>query len=101
MSENNGGGGKFVGFLAFFVTMFAAVLYLMAMVLSFFDISSGIIASMQSIASVMMILLVSVTGWRYVKTKSLAWKLVYVFVLLAVVASVIVPAVMKFIPAAE
>lgn len=95
MSDNNGGGGKFVGFLAFLVTMFAAVLYLVAMVLSFFDISSGVIASMQSIASVLMIIIVSSIGWRYVKTKSFAWKLTYVIVLLAVVASVVVPVALQ------
>lgn len=99
MSDNNGGGGKFVGFIAFVVTMFAAVLYLVAMILSFLNISSGVIASMQSIASVIMICMVSGTGWRYVKTKKLAWKLIYILILLAVVASVVVPLVLQLLPA--
>ena len=96
MSDNNGNGGKFVGFLAFVVTMFAAILYLVAMALSFFEIDVKIVDTLQSIATVIMIVIVSVTGWRYVKTKSIAWKLIYVLVLVAVVSSVVIPVALQF-----
>ena len=99
MGDNNGKGGSFVGFLAFLVTMFAAILYLVAMALSFFEIDVKIIDTLQSVASVIMICIVSVTGWRFVKTKSTPWKLVYILVLLAVVASVVIPVALQFIPA--
>ena len=93
----NGLGGRFWGFLAFLVTMFAAVLYLLAMVLGFFDISSALINSMQSVASVIMICIVSVFGWRFVKSRSLTWRLLYVLLILAVVASVVVPPVIEIV----
>lgn len=96
MSENNRNGGNFVGFLAFLVTMFAAILYLVAMALSFFEIDVKIIDTLQSIATVIMIVIVSVTGWRYVKTKSIAWKLIYILVLVAVVSSVVIPVALQF-----
>lgn len=88
--------GGFLSFLAFCVTMFAAVLYLIAMVLSFLEMEFAIINTMQSVASVLMICIVSTMGWRYVKTKSFTWKLVYTLILLAVVASVVVPVVLQF-----
>ena len=94
MSDNNGRGGRFVGFIAFLVTMIAALLYLTSLVFSFVNIDSTsfpIFETLKSVAEVMLIVIVSVIGWRYVKTKHLAWKLIYVFVLLAVVASVVVP----------
>lgn len=101
MSDNNGG-GRFVGFLAFLVTMLAATLYLVSMVLSFFDIPDfPWFETLQSVASVIMIVIVSITGWRYVKTKAIAWKLVYVFVLLTVVASVVVPIALKIVAAQQ
>ena len=98
MSDNNGNGGSFVGFLAFLVTMFAAVLYLVAMSLSFFDIDVKIIDTLQSVASVIMICIVSIIGWRFVKTRSLVWKTIYILVLVAVVASVVIPVAVQFIP---
>ena len=98
MNDNNGRGSKFVGFLAFLVTMFAAVLYLAALVFNFVNISSTnfpIFQTLTSVAEVLLIVSVSVTGWKYVKTKKLAWKLIYAFVLLAVVATMVVPFVVN------
>ena len=101
MSENNGG-GRFVGFLAFLVTMIAATLYLVSMALSFFDIPNfPWFETLQSIATVIMIVIVSIIGWRYIKTKATAWKLVYFFVLLTVVASVVVPLALKIVAAQQ
>ena len=98
-NNNNKRGGSFVGFLAFLVTMFAALLYLVAMSLSFFDIDIKIIDTLQSVASVIMICIVSITGWRFVKTRNAVWKTIYILVLLAVVASVVIPVALQFIPA--
>ena len=97
MRDNNNGGGV-LGFLAFLATMFAAVLYLTSLVLSFLDVNLTVFETLQSIATVIMICIVSITGWRYVRSKSLVWRLIYVLILLAVVASVIVPVVIKYIP---
>ncbi|MCH5156838.1 MAG: hypothetical protein J1G02_03055 [Clostridiales bacterium] len=101
MSDPNNRGGKFVGFLAFCVTMFAAILYLVSFVLSFWNIYDNTIAVMQSVASVIMICIVSIVGWRFVKTRNIIWKTIYIIVLLAVVASVVIPVCLQFIPAAE
>ena len=101
MSDNNGRGGRFWGFLAFLVTMFAAVLYLVAMILGFLEISSAVISSMQSVASVIMICIVSVFGWRFIKHRSITWKLLYVLLILAVVASVAVPPIVEIIKAKQ
>ena len=100
MSDPNGGGGSFKSFLAFCITMFAAVLYLLSFVLSFWNISNNTITILSSVATVILICIVSVTGWRFIKTKSTPWKLTYILVLLAVVASVVVPVILQ-ITAAE
>lgn len=96
MSDNGNRGGSFWGFLAFVVTMFAAVLYLLSFVLSFWEIDVKVIDTLSSVASVIMICIVSVFGWRFIKRRSLTWRLLYVFLLLAVVASVVVPVVLQF-----
>ena len=97
--NNNRPGGSFVGFLAFCVTMFAAILYLVSFVLSFWNIYDNTIAVMQSVASVIMIVIVSIIGWRFVKTRNSVWKTIYIVLLVAVVASVVIPVVLQFIPA--
>ena len=99
--SDNGRGGRFWGFLAFLVTMFAAVLYLVAMVLKLLDISIAVIGTMQSVATVILICIVSVFGWRFVKSRSLSWRLLYVLLILAVVASVVVPPIVEIVKAQQ
>ena len=99
--SDNGRGGSFWGFLAFIVTMFAAILYLVAMVLKFLDISIAVIGTMQSVATVILICIVSVFGWRFIKHRSLTWRLLYVVLILAVVASVVVPPILEIVAAKQ
>ena len=100
-SNNGRGGGSFVGFLAFCVTMFAAALYLVSFVLSFWDIRAEVIDTMFRVATVLLICTVSIIGWRFVKSRSAVWKAIYLLVLLAVVASVAVPIALQYLAAPQ
>ena len=60
-------GGGFLGFLAFLVTIFAAVLYLIALILDFINVSiPTVIDTMRSVASMITMRIVGMLGWKFV-----------------------------------
>ena len=91
--------GGFLGFISFLVALFASVLYIVAMVLKFLDVQVGVIGTLQSVATVIMICIVFVLGWRFVKNRSAFLKVIYVLLVLVVIASVTVPIVLDNLPA--
>ena len=46
---------------------------------------------LQGIATAIMIVIVAILAWRYVRAKQMVWKVLYVICLLIVVAGIIVP----------
>lgn len=97
--RNERKGGGFLGFVAFLVTIFAAVLYLVALILQFIEVNvPQVIETMRLVASTITICIVGILGWRFVKYRAKWCKLLYVLLILAVVACVIVPIVLQYIP---
>ena len=69
----------------------AALLYLVAMILSLVGVDAIAVTVLQNIAIAIMIVIVAILAWRYVRSKPTVWKVLYVFILLVVIACIIVP----------
>ena len=69
----------------------AALLYLVAMILSLVGVNAIAVTVLQNIAMAAMVVIVAILAWRYVRSKPTVWKVLYVFILLVVIACVIVP----------
>ena len=69
----------------------AALLYLVAMILSLVDVDAIAVTALQNIAMAAMVVIVAILAWRYVRSKPTVWKVLYVFILLVVIACIIVP----------
>ncbi len=75
-------------------TIFAvALLYVVSLILSVCGVNFKIVSALQGVATAIMIVIVAILAWRYVKPKQFVWKMLYVICLLLVVAGVIVPLV--------
>ena len=71
------------------VTFLSAV----ALVLSACGVNSKVVSALQGVATAIMIIIVSILAWRYVRPKPFVWKVLYVICLLIVIAGIIVPLV--------
>ena len=69
----------------------AALLYLVAMILSLVGVNAIAVTVLQNIAMAAMVVIVAILAWRYVRSKPTVWKVLYVFILLVVIACIIVP----------
>ncbi len=90
--------GGVLGFVAFLVTIFAAVLYLVALILQFIHVTVPVIDTMRSVASMLTICIVALLGWKFVKRRATWCKVLYVLLVLAVVVCVVLPIVLHYIP---
>ncbi len=90
--------GGLLGFLAFLVTIFAAVLYLVALILDFIDVNRPkLIDTMRSVASTVTMCIVGLLGWKFVRYRSTWCKVLYAVLILIVVACVAVPMVIELV----
>ena len=71
-----------------------ALLYVVSLVLSCVGISLQIVGALQGVATAIMIIIVSILAWRYVRAKQMVWKVLYVLCLLLVLAGIVVPLVL-------
>jgi len=79
--------------ISFWTIVTVTILYLVALVLSACGINARIVGALQGVATAIMILIVSVLAWRFVRSKALVWKILYVICLLVVLAGIVVPLV--------
>ncbi len=77
--------------ISFWVIVAVTFLYAVAMVLSAVGVSATVVTILQNIAMAIMIVIVSILAWRYVRSKPTIWKVLYVLCLLIVIAAIIVP----------
>ncbi len=92
--KSNSGGSKWgINKLSFWLIAITAILYLVAMILSLCGINAAIVSALQSVASAIMICVVAVLAWRYVKSKPTVWKVLYFVVLLVVLVGIVIPLV--------
>lgn len=78
--------------LSFYLIVATAVLYLVAMILSCVGLS-GPVHILQGIANAIMICVVAVLAYRYVRNKPTVWLVLYIVVLLVVLVGIVVPAI--------
>lgn len=91
--KSSGGSGISLNKVSFWLIAVTAVLYLVAMILHFF-IDPIIVTALQSVATAIMIIVVAILAWRYVRTKPLVWKILYIVCLLVVIIGIVIPLVL-------
>ncbi|MGN0767911.1 MAG: hypothetical protein ACI4M8_01010 [Christensenellales bacterium] len=92
--KSSGGSGISLNKVSFWLIAVTAVLYLVAMILHLVGLNSVIVAALQSIATAIMIIVVAILAWRYVRTKPLVWKILYIVCLLVVIIGIVIPLVL-------
>ena len=80
--------------VSFWTLTVTAILYLVALILGFFDINLVIVSALKAVAAAVAICIVAVNAWRYVKGKNVVWKILYFVVLLVVLAGIVLPLVL-------
>ncbi len=79
--------------ISFWTIVAATFLYAVALILAACKVSATAVSVLQNIATAVMIVIVSILAWRYVRPKQMVWKVLYVICLLIVIAGIIVPLV--------
>ena len=82
--------------ISFWTIVAVTFLYAVALVLSAIG-GDGLMTAvrvLQGVATAIMIIIVAILAWRYVRPKPMVWKVLYIICLLIVVAGIIVPLVL-------
>ena len=79
--------------ISFWTIVAATLLYAIAMILSACGINFKVVSALQGVATAIMIIIVSILAWRYVRPKQMVWKVLYIICLLIVIEGIIVPLV--------
>lgn len=79
--------------ISFWTIVAVTIIYAISIVLSAIGGNALMTATriMQGIATAVMIVIVAILAWRYVRSKPIVWKVLYIICLLIVVAGIIVP----------
>lgn len=92
--KSSGGSGISLNKVSFWLICVTAILYLVAMILHLVGIEAVIVISaLQAVATAIMIIVVAILAWRYVKNKQTVWKILYIVCLLVVIVGIIIPLV--------
>lgn len=79
--------------ISFWVIVAVTILYAVALILGACQINLVVVSALQNVATAIMIVLVAILAWRYVRPKPMVWKVLYFICLLIVIAGIIVPLV--------
>ena len=79
--------------ISFWTIVAVTFLYALSLILAACGIDFKAVSALQGVATAIMIIIVAVLAWRYVKPKQMVWKVLYVICLLIVIAGIIVPLV--------
>lgn len=77
--------------ISFWLIVSTAVFYLVSMILHYAAVSSALVDTFQAIASAIMICVVAVLAFRYVKNKQIVWKILYAVTLFIVLVCIVLP----------
>lgn len=80
--------------VSFWVICVTAILYLVALLLGHFGISSIIVSALRAVASAIMIIIVAINAWRYVRGRNVVWLILYIVCLLVVIVGIVLPLVL-------
>ena len=94
--KSSGSGMWSLNKISFYTLCAVAVLYLLAIIFAAVKVAAlATVASiLQGIATAVMVCIVAVNAWRYVKSKQTIWKVLYFVVLLVVIVGIIIPLVL-------
>lgn len=81
--------------ISFWTIVAVTFLYALSLILSACGINMKVVSALQGVATAIMIVIVAVLAWRYVRPKQMVWKVLYVICLLIVIAGIIVPLVIS------
>ena len=91
-NNNNGPHWWSLNKISFYVLVASAVLYLVSMILHLVGLQN-ITSWLQGVATAVMICIVSVLAWRYIRNKPTVWLVLYIVVLLVVLVGIVIPLV--------
>ena len=80
--------------ISFWVIVAVTIIYAVSLVLGACGINLVIVSALQGVATAIMITIVAILAWCYVRPKQAVWKVLYFICLLIVIAGIIVPLVM-------
>ena len=80
--------------ISFWVIVAVTIIYAVSLVLGACGINLVVVSALQGVATAIMITIVAILAWRYVRPKQAVWKVLYFICLLIVIAGIIVPLVM-------
>lgn len=83
--------------ISFYTMGAAAILYLVAAILSLVNASklATAVGVVQGLATAIMICIIAVLAWKYVRSKPTSWKVLYFVFLLVVILGIIIPLIAK------
>ncbi len=81
--------------ISFWTIVMVTLLYAVGLVLAACKVDSRIVGWLQGVAMAIMIIVVSVLAWRYVRNKQTVYIVLYIICLLVVIAGIVVPLVIK------
>lgn len=84
-------GGISINKVSFWLLLVAAVVYLVNMILHLVGIGSTIVNWIGAAAAALMICVVAVLAWRYVRNKQTVWKILYFVILLVALVGLVLP----------
>lgn len=79
--------------ISFWTIVAVTFLYAVSLVLAACKVNATVVTALQGVATAIMIIIVAILAWRYVRPKPMVWKVLYVICLLIVIAGIIVPLV--------
>ncbi len=79
--------------ISFYTVCTVAILYLISAILSACSVSLKVVSALQGLATAIMICIVGILAWRYVRNKQTVWKVLYFVCLLVVIIGIIIPLV--------
>lgn len=79
--------------ISFWTIVGVTILYIVSLIFTAIGASkfATVIGILQGIATAIMIIIVSVLAWRYVRNKQIVWKILYLICLLIVIVGIILP----------
>ena len=84
-------GGISINKVSFLLLLVAAVVYLVNMILHLVGIGSTIVNWIGAAAAALMICVVAVLAWKYVRNKQTVWKILYFVILLVALVGLVLP----------
>ena len=82
--------------ISFWTIVAITILYAVSVVLAAIGGNNlmTVVGILNGIATAIMIIIVAILAWRYVRAKQMVWKVLYIICLLIVIAGIIVPLVL-------